>query len=234
MTFGAIFASLLAAIAASDGTADAAPAPTAIAAPAPDAPPPEDAAPRDEPQGSPAVAAGADGSAEAIPNALAEAARVVLTASEAGTPIVIAPGADLAPDASSPPGDGSVPAQDAAAADPAAAAAPPPLPVAPAGPPLSSAAPVLLDRVEAADGWATERLIEPSGDIVLHTVNAAGTVQVCETVGSLLALALVEQRPASGGEFVHVARDASGALVSYAVGTDGEPRAVSLVAPPPR
>ena len=38
--------------------------------------------------------------------------------------------------------------------------------------------------------------------------------------------------PAAGGEWVHVARDVSGALVSYTVGVDGEPRAVALVAPP--
>jgi hypothetical protein len=68
---------------------------------------------------------------------------------------------------------------------------------------------------------------------VEHTVNAAGTVLACHVVGSLLSLAIVEQRPAAAGEFVHLARDVSGVLVSYAVGADGEPRAVTLVAPTP-
>ncbi len=106
----------------------------------------------------------------------------------------------------------------------------PPFAAAPPGPPLSESGPLLLERVERPGGWATERLIEPSGDIVLHSVDPAGTVRDCRVVGSLLALALVEQRPAAGGEFVHLARDASGALVSYAVGPDGEPRAVAVVA----
>jgi hypothetical protein len=68
---------------------------------------------------------------------------------------------------------------------------------------------------------------------VEHEVNAAGTVQSCRKVGSLLSLRLVSQRQAAGGEYVHVARDASGALVQYVVDAEGEPRAVSLLAPPP-
>lgn len=105
---------------------------------------------------------------------------------------------------------------------------------APVGPPLSESGPVLLDRVESPDGWATERLVEPSGEIVEHVVNRAGTVQVCRPVGSLFALRMVEQRPAPNGEYVEVVRDASGALLRFAVGADGEPRAVALIAPPPR
>ncbi len=105
---------------------------------------------------------------------------------------------------------------------------------APVGPPLSESGPVLLDRVESPDGWATERLVEPSGEIVEHVVNRAGTVQVCRPVGSLFALRMVEQRPAPNGEYVEVVRDGSGALLRFAVGADGEPRAVALIAPPPR
>ena len=112
----------------------------------------------------------------------------------------------------------------------------PPVAVVPAleGPSLVEAGAILLDRVVAPDGWATERLVEPSGEIVEHVVNRAGTVQVCRTVGSLFALRVVDERPAPNGEFVHVVRDASGALLRFAVGTDGEPRGVSSLAPPPR
>jgi hypothetical protein len=125
------------------------------------------------------------------------------------------------------------PALEPADADADEEPAPAPVP-GPPGAALADSAPVLLDRIEHADGWATERLVEPSGEIVEHTVNRAGTVQVCRTVGSLLSLRLVEQRPAAGGGYVHVARDSSGALVRYAIGADGEPRAVSLLAPVPR
>ncbi|HEY6003960.1 MAG TPA: hypothetical protein VIV57_13870 [Anaeromyxobacter sp.] len=44
----------------------------------------------------------------------------------------------------------------------------------------------------------------------------------------------VEQRAAAGGEVVEVVRDRSGALLGLAVGADGEPRAVALLAAPPR
>lgn len=50
----------------------------------------------------------------------------------------------------------------------------------------------------------------------------------------LLSLRVIEQRPAEGGELVQVVRDASGALLRFAVGADGEPRVVALLAPPPR
>jgi hypothetical protein len=92
---------------------------------------------------------------------------------------------------------------------------------------------VLLSRVDRPRGHALERLIEPSGEIVEHEVNAAGTVQSCRPVGRLDALRIVTQQPAAGGEVVHVARDASGALVRFVVAADGEPRAVALLAPPP-
>jgi hypothetical protein len=92
---------------------------------------------------------------------------------------------------------------------------------------------VLLSRVARPGGRAIERLIEPSGDIVEHEVNAAGTVQSCRTVGSLQALRIVAQQPAADGEFLQVARDASGALVQFVVAEDGEPRAVALLAPAP-
>ncbi len=120
----------------------------------------------------------------------------------------------------------------AAAADPAEPAVP--LGVAPAGRALADSGAVLLDRIERASGWARERLLEPSGEIVEHEVNRAGTVQSCRAVGSLFALRVIDQRRAASGEFVHVVRDASGALLRFAVGADGEPRAVALLAPPPR
>jgi hypothetical protein len=37
----------------------------------------------------------------------------------------------------------------------------------------------------------------------------------------------------ASGEFVQVARDATGALVQFVVDPDGEPRAVTLLAPAP-
>lgn len=109
-----------------------------------------------------------------------------------------------------------------------------PLPAAPAGRLLAESAPVLLDRVERPDGTALERLVEPSGEVVLHEVSRAGTVLSCRTVGALLAMRVIEQRDAAGGEVIHVARDASGAILRYVVGPDGEPRAVTVVAPAPR
>jgi hypothetical protein len=108
------------------------------------------------------------------------------------------------------------------------------LPPAPRGPPLGDGAPVLLERRERPDGTALERLVEPSGEVVLHEVSRAGTVLSCRTVGRLLTMRVIEQREAAGGEVVQVARDATGALLRYVVGADGEPRAVTLVAPAPR
>ncbi len=133
------------------------------------------------------------------------------------------------------------PGDDAEDADPgeAEAAAPAEEPAGPRVPTLKGASlaeanPILIDRVERRDGWALERVLEPSGEIVEHVVDRAGTVRSCRAVGSLFTLRLVEQRAAEGGETVQVVRDASGALLSLAVGADGEPRAVSLLAPPPR
>jgi hypothetical protein len=105
------------------------------------------------------------------------------------------------------------------------------LPPAPRGAPLRDGAPVLLERRERPDGTALERLVEPSGEIVLHEVGRAGTVLSCRTVGRLLTLRVLEQREAAGGEVVQVARDASGVLLRYVVAPDGEPRAVTVVAP---
>lgn len=105
------------------------------------------------------------------------------------------------------------------------------LPAAPRGQPLAESAPVVLQRIERPDGSALERVLEPSGEVVLHEVTRAGTVLSCRTVGALLAMRVVEQRDAAGGEVVHVAHDTSGAVVRYVVGADGEPRAVKLVAP---
>ncbi len=109
---------------------------------------------------------------------------------------------------------------------------PPPEP-APAGAFLADSAPIVLARRPWGDGGAVERILESSGDIVLHTVNAAGTVQSCTKVGSLFALRILEQRDAAGGEVVHVVEDESGARLRYVVATDGEARAVELVAPSP-
>ncbi|HET7825400.1 MAG TPA: hypothetical protein VFK90_08700 [Anaeromyxobacter sp.] len=115
-----------------------------------------------------------------------------------------------------------------AEASPTAAAA------TPAGKALADSAPLLLDRADRVNGGAIERLLEPSGEIVEHEVNRAGTVQSCRTVGSLFTLRVLEQRPGPAGGVVEVVRDASGALLRFAVGPDGEPRAVALLAPPPR
>jgi hypothetical protein len=108
------------------------------------------------------------------------------------------------------------------------------LEVAPAGLALAQAAPVLIDRVERPGGRALERLVEASGEIVEHEVNRAGTVQSCREVGSLFTSLVQDQRPAAGGEVVQLVRDASGALLRVVVGADGEPRAVVVLAPPPR
>jgi hypothetical protein len=105
------------------------------------------------------------------------------------------------------------------------------LPPAPRGAHLRDGAPILLERRERPDGTALERLVEPSGEVVLHEVSRAGTVLSCRTVGQLLTLRVIEQREAAGGEVVQVARDGSGALLRYVVAADGEPRAVTVVAP---
>lgn len=104
---------------------------------------------------------------------------------------------------------------------------------APLGPPLADAAPVLIARRVAGDGGALERLVEPSGEIVLHAVNPAGTVLSCTPVGSLFTLRIVSEAEAAGGEVVEVVRDESGALLRFVVQPDGEPRAVALVEPGP-
>lgn len=118
-------------------------------------------------------------------------------------------------------------------AEVAAATAPPVAEPAPAGPFLADGSALVLARHVWADGGALERLLEPSGDIVLHAVNRAGTVESCTKVGSLFALQIVEQRDAAGGEVVHVVDDESGARLRYVVAADGEPRAVELLAPAP-
>lgn len=125
------------------------------------------------------------------------------------------------------------PASDAPEAG-AADAEPEALVEAPAGAALADSAPVLIDRVDRPGGGSLERLVEPSGDIVEHVVNRAGTVQSCRAVGSLFSARVEEQRPAAGGEVVQLVRDATGALLRFVVGADGEPRAVTLLAPPPR
>jgi hypothetical protein len=89
----------------------------------------------------------------------------------------------------------------------------------------------VLARKAWNDGSALERLVEPSGDVVLHVLNPVGTVLSCTKVGSLYTLPLVSQTAAAGGEVVHVARDDSGALVRYVVQADGEPRAVTVIQP---
>jgi hypothetical protein len=123
---------------------------------------------------------------------------------------------------------------DPAEAEPPADASPAATVAAPEGDALANSPPILIDRIEDADGWAVERLLEPSGAIVEHAVNRAGTVQTCRKVGSLFTLRVIDQQPAHGGEVVEVVRDATGALLRLAIGRDGEPRAVALVAPPPR
>jgi hypothetical protein len=105
---------------------------------------------------------------------------------------------------------------------------------APGGRPLVDGAPVVLQRVERPDGTALERVLEPSGDVVLHEVTRAGTVLSCSTVGRLFAMRVVEQRDAADGEIVQVVRDASGAVLQYVVGADGEPRGLTVVAPAAR
>jgi hypothetical protein len=105
------------------------------------------------------------------------------------------------------------------------------LPAAPAGAPLADALPVVLARKDFPDGGALVRLVEPSGDIVLHALNAAGTVLSCTKVGSLYALPIESQTDAAGGEVIQVVQDDSGAKVRYVVQTDGEPRAVTVLEP---
>ncbi|HEX9242101.1 MAG TPA: hypothetical protein VF875_06620, partial [Anaeromyxobacter sp.] len=99
----------------------------------------------------------------------------------------------------------------------------------PDGPPLAEAAPVLIMRRQYPEGGALERLIEASGDIVVHVVTPAGTVESCEKVGTLFALPVVEQTFAGGGEVVQVARDESGALIRWVVRADGEPRGLTVL-----
>jgi hypothetical protein len=91
--------------------------------------------------------------------------------------------------------------------------------------------PVVLARRVWNDGGATERLIEPSGDVVLHVLSPVGTVLSCTKVGSLYTLPIESQTDAAGGEVVHLVRDDSGALVRYVVQADGEPRAVTVLEP---
>jgi hypothetical protein len=150
----------------------------------------------------------------------------------AAQPLAVAQ-ASPAPQPALPSGAVAAATTPGASAAPIAAALPVPAPT-PAGTALADSAPILLDRADRANGWALERILEPSGDIVEHEVNRAGTVQSCRTVGSLFTLRLLEQKAAAGGQVVQVVRDASGALLRFAVGPDGEPRAVALLAPPPR
>jgi hypothetical protein len=88
-------------------------------------------------------------------------------------------------------------------------------------------------RRQYPEGGAIERLVEPSGDVVVHVVTPAGTVDSCEKVGSIFTMPVVEQTFAGGGEVVQVARDESGALVRWVVQADGEPRAVTVLAEAP-
>jgi hypothetical protein len=178
-----------------------------------------------DPAASPAQAAAAPASATSTASASPTATP---TATATATPTPTTAATPTTTETETPPATDAPGATDLPPEAPAAA-----LPAAPPGPPLADAGPLLLARVERSRGLALERLVEPSGDVVEHEVNAAGTVQSCRKVGSLLALRVVAQQPAAGGEYVQVARDASGALVRYVVDADGEPRAVALLAPAP-
>jgi hypothetical protein len=101
------------------------------------------------------------------------------------------------------------------------------------GPLLADAKPIVLARKAWPDGSSVERLLEPSGDIVVHNVTAAGTVLSCTKVGSLFALAVQSQTDATDGEVVQIVRDDSGAILRYVVQADGEPRAAELISPAP-
>jgi hypothetical protein len=128
------------------------------------------------------------------------------------------------------------PDEEAEAVADAAPAPEPAVPLLPAphGRRLAESAPVLLDRFERPDGTAVERVVETSGEVVLHEVNRVGTVLSCRAVARLQALRIVQQRDAVGGETIHVVRDDSGAILRYVVDREGEPRAVALIAPAPR
>jgi hypothetical protein len=139
--------------------------------------------------------------------------------------------------AAEPPVDSADPGTPPGAVTPPASAAPappaPPLAAAPRGPRLGDSAPIVLKRKGWSDGSAIERILEPSGDVVLHNVDAAGTVLHCTKVGSLFTLPVVSQTPAAGGEVIEVVRDESGAVLRFVVQADGEPRAVVLLEPAP-
>jgi hypothetical protein len=162
------------------------------------------------------------GAAFAAILAIAAAAEVDRDAPATGDPAEVVDSAD--PGMAQP-----APAADAARGGPAGS----PRPAGPGGAALADSGPILIDRAERANGWALERVLEPSGEVVEHEVDRAGTVQACRTVGSLFRMRVLEQA-ARGGEVVEVVRDASGALLRFAVDPDGEPRAVALLAPPPR
>jgi hypothetical protein len=135
------------------------------------------------------------------------------------------------PTASPPAGPGGEAKSEAEEAEATPPPAPPPPGLAPApdGPPLADSGAVLLLRKELPEGGALERLVEPSGDIVVHLITAAGTVESCDKVGSLFRLPVVQQDFVAGGEVLQVSRDESGALVRWVVRADGEPRAVAVV-----
>lgn len=99
---------------------------------------------------------------------------------------------------------------------------------------LADGAPLMLARIDRGPKRAVERLLEPSGEVVLHEVDRdSGLVRSCTPVGSLHRMQLLEQRPGPAGATVHTVRDESGALLRYTVGNDGEPRGVVLVSPAP-
>lgn len=185
------------------------------------------------PAPAPRVSVAQGATSPAPTSSAAPAAPPTAEAATTANPIAPAPSTSTATPA---PAGPAAPAPTAPPAPPEAATAAlgyPALPSAPPGPALADSGPVLLSRAARPGGRALERLIEPSGEIVEHEVNAAGTVQSCRKVGALQELRIVAQHPAGGGEFLQVARDASGALVQYVVSPDGEPRAVALLAPAP-
>ncbi len=102
------------------------------------------------------------------------------------------------------------------------------------GPRLADGSAILLARIERGPRLALERLLEPDGQVVLHEIDSrSGLVHSCKPVGSLFQMRVLDQRPGPGRSVTQMVRDDSGALLQFAVGHDGEPRAVVVVAPAP-
>jgi hypothetical protein len=90
----------------------------------------------------------------------------------------------------------------------------------------------LLSRDVDLDGNILVRRLAEGGAIVERTVEPSGRIVAERVAGSCSDLPLVEEvRDARGGT-VRMVRDPSGALVRFAVGSNGAPSGAEIASPP--